>query len=66
MQEENLDEQIAETNLNYSYSYIAVISMDFSVKMFLAVECEIVCIVLSLFFRQCNFYSLHIAFFYIR
>ena len=41
LQEENLDEQIAEKNINYPY--IAVVTMDFSVNMFLAVECEVVC-----------------------
>ena len=41
LQEENLDEQVAEKNINHPY--IAVVSMDFSVNMFLVVEREIVC-----------------------
>ena len=56
LQEENLNEQIAETNLNYPYT-IAVISMDFSVNMFLVVERETVCT--GLFScRQYSFYCL--------
>ena len=47
LQEENLDEQVAEKNINYPY--IAVVTMDFSVNMFLAVEHEIVCSVDSVF-----------------
>ena len=47
LQEENLDEQVAEKNINYPY--IAVVSMDFSVNMFLVIEREIVCSVKSVF-----------------
>ena len=43
----NLDEQVAEKNINHPY--IAVVTMDFSVNMFLAVEREIVCSVDSVF-----------------
>ena len=47
LQEENLDEQVAEKNINYTY--IPVINMDFSMNMFLVVEREIVCSIKSVF-----------------
>ena len=47
LQEENLDKQVAEKNINHPY--IAVVSMDFSVDMFLVVEREIVCSIKSVF-----------------
>ena len=47
LQEKNLDEQVAEKNINHPY--IAVVTIDFSVNMFLAVEREILCSVDSVF-----------------